>query len=164
MEGLRKFFDHIEEYMLIILLPLMVVLVFTATMTRYLQLFPMPWSEELARYIMVWLAYIGASLGIKRGAHLGIDALVKAMPAKVQSVMIFVRMCVMLLFAVLIIYYAYEIISHQQRIGQTSPALLIPIWWAYLAVPMGCFMIAIRTIQVFIADCKNNFARKGERA
>jgi C4-dicarboxylate transporter DctQ subunit len=164
MAILKKFFDNIEEYIIIVLLPMMVIVVFVATMARYLYLFPMPWSEELARYIMVWLAYIGASLGIKRGAHLGIDALVNALPSKLRVVLIFVRMGIMLLFAGLVIFYAYQIISHQQRIGQTSPALLIPIWWAYLAVPVGCFMIGIRTIQVFIADYKNNFARKGESA
>jgi C4-dicarboxylate transporter DctQ subunit len=161
MDGLRKFFDHIEEYMLIILLPLMVVLVFTATMSRYFQLFPMPWSEELARYIMVWLAYIGASLGIKRGAHLGIDVLVNALPSKLRPLLVFLRLAIILIFAVLILFYAYQIISHQQRIGQTSPALLIPIWWAYLAVPVGCLMIGVRSIQVFIADYKKNSAKKG---
>ncbi|MEW6662409.1 MAG: TRAP transporter small permease [Bacillota bacterium] len=161
MTNLKKFFDNIEEYIIMVLLPVMVVVVFVATMARYLQLFSLPWSEELARYIMVWLAYIGASLGIKRGAHLGIDALVNALPPKLRVALIFVRTGIILLFTGLVVFYSYQIISHQQRIGQTSPALFIPIWWAYLAVPVGSLMMGIRSIQVFAGDFRNSFARKG---
>jgi len=160
MAVLKKLFDNIEEYIIIVLLPVMVVVVFTSTMTRYLQLFAIPWSEELARYIMVWLAYIGASLGIKKGAHLGIDALVSALPPKLRIVLVFVRTGVILLFTALVVFYSFQIISHQQRIGQISPAMLIPIWWAYLAVPVGCFMMGIRSIQVVVADIRSNFGRK----
>ncbi len=68
---MRKIADNFEEYALLLLFPLMVAVVFTATLARYLNLFPMFWGEEVARYIMVFMAYIGAGLGMREGAHVG---------------------------------------------------------------------------------------------
>ena len=69
---MRRIVDHFEEYALLFLFPVMVLVVFTATLARYFNLFPMFWGEELARYIMVFMAYIGAGLGMKMGAHIGV--------------------------------------------------------------------------------------------
>ncbi|NLK18461.1 MAG: TRAP transporter small permease subunit, partial [Synergistaceae bacterium] len=70
---MRKLLDNFEEYALLLLFPLMVAVVFVATMARYFNLFPMFWGEEVARYIMVFMAYIGAGLAMKRGAHVGVS-------------------------------------------------------------------------------------------
>jgi len=144
---LAKFLDHIEEYLLIILFPIMTLVVFAATISRYFKLVPMPWSEELARYIMVWMAYIGASLGVKRNAHLGVEALVNLLPRRLRVAADVLRVLVIVVFSIAIASYSYKIIIHQININQTSPALFIPIWVAYLAVPVGCLMMSARAIQ-----------------
>ncbi|QNB47922.1 TRAP transporter small permease subunit [Thermanaerosceptrum fracticalcis] len=144
---LAKFFDRIEEYLLIILFPIMTIVVFAATVSRYFQLVPMPWSEELARYIMVWMAYIGASLGVKRNAHLGVEVVVNLLPSGLKKIADIIRVAIVVLFSALIVYFSYKIIMHQINIKQTSPALFMPIWIAYLAVPVGCLMMSVRLIQ-----------------
>lgn len=144
---MKKFLNNFEEYCLMILFPIMTSVVFIATIGRYLQLFSLPWSEELSRYIMVWMAYLGASVGIKRNAHLGVEVLINMLPKKIQRAAAYVRVVIIIIFNSLIIYYSFQIISHQIRIQQTSPALFIPIWIAYLAVPFGMFLMGVRLIQ-----------------
>lgn len=151
---MSKVFDKLEEYILIILFPFMTIIVFASTMTRYLELGSMPWSEELARYIMIWMAYIGASLGVKRNAHLGVEVIVNLFPKKIKKYAGILRVVIMVLFNVLVIKFSYEIIMHQINIEQTSPAMAIPIWVAYLAVPVGSFMMCLRTVQVLINEKK----------
>ncbi|MCY6484131.1 TRAP transporter small permease [Clostridium aestuarii] len=145
-----RFFDRIEEYILIILFPLMTLIVFAATVSRYLNLVSMPWSEELARYIMAWMAYIGASLGVKRSAHLGVEVIVNLFPERLKKFAGILRVVIILLFNVLVIMFSYKIIMHQIKIEQLSPAMGIPIWVAYLSVPVGSFMMCIRSIQIVI--------------
>ena len=58
----------------------MVIVVFVATCVRYLTVMSLPWAEEVARYSMVWIAYVGASLGIKRNSHLGVEAVLLLLP------------------------------------------------------------------------------------
>ncbi|WHH61570.1 TRAP transporter small permease [Petroclostridium sp. X23] len=152
---MKKILDNIEEYLLIFLFPIMTVIVFIATATRYLKLGAIPWSEELARYIMIWMAYIGAGLAVKKNAHLGVEAFVSLMPASVVKYLSKLRIAILILFNGMVIYFSFKIMIHQMNIGQTSPALQIPIWVAYLAMPTGALLMCIRTIQS-VFPVKNN--------
>lgn len=136
----------------------MTIIVFISTMFRYFKLGSIPWSEELARYLMVWIAYIGASLGIKRNAHLGVEIVVNMLPEKLKIVSQYIRVAIILTFNFLIIIFSYKIMNHQINMGQLSPALAMPIWVAYLAIPVGSLLMIIRSIQIII--CKNNQAVK----
>lgn len=151
---MKKILNNLEEYILIMLFPIMTIIVFISTMFRYFKLGAIPWSEELARYLMVWIAYIGASLGIKRNAHLGVEIVVNKLPEKLKIVSQYIRVAIILIFNLLIIIFSYRIMKHQINMGQISPALAIPIWMAYLAIPVGALLMFIRSIQIII--CKNN--------
>lgn len=99
---------------------------------------------------MVWIAYIGASLGVKKSAHLGVEIVMNMLPGKLKVVSKYVRVAIILLFNILIILFSYKIMNHQVSMGQVSPALSIPIWMAYLAIPVGAFLMIIRSIQVIL--------------
>lgn len=145
-----KFFDNFEEYALLLLFPLMVAVVFTATLARYFNLFPMFWGEEVARYIMVFMAYIGAGLAMKWGAHVGVNFFTDRFKnRKIRLLLEGFRLGIILFFCAMIIYYFKSIIAHQISMGQTTPALFLPMWAPYSAVPLGMFLVAIRAWQAF---------------
>jgi C4-dicarboxylate transporter DctQ subunit len=147
MAVLLRVFNRIEEYILIVLFPLMVVTVFVATCIRYLTTFSIPWAEELARYSMVWIGYIGASLGIKRNAHLGVEVLVMFAPKRAKAFFEYLRIAIIILFNILVAYYTFQIIQSQIATEQVSPALRIPIWFAYGAIPVGMLLMTVRCLQ-----------------
>ncbi|QUH28185.1 TRAP transporter small permease [Vallitalea guaymasensis] len=151
---MRKILNNLEEYILIVIFPIMTITVFISTIFRYFKLGAIPWSEELARYLMIWIAYIGASLGIKKNAHLGVEILVNKLPKSLKSVAKYFRVAIILLFNALIISFSYKIINHQMNMGQLSPAMAIPIWYAYLAIPVGALLMIIRSIQMVIFQNK----------
>ena len=143
-----RWLDNIEEYILLVLFPLMVIVVFVATCVRYLTVMSLPWAEEVARYSMVWIAYIGASLGIKRNAHLGVEAVLLRLPQGTRKYFDYLRYLIIILFNVLIAYYTFQIIQSQISTEQVSPSLRIPMWFAYGAVPVGAVLMAWRCIQM----------------
>ena len=150
---MQKIFDHFEEYAILILFPIMVVVVLLATFARYSQLFTMFWGEELARYVMVYLGYIGIALAMKRRAHIGVGALVDRAKAKsTKRAVLLVQTFFVLAFCAIISAFLFALISKQIVIGQTSPALELPIWVPYAAVPLGMILLAIRTCQAFWDD------------
>ncbi len=157
---MSKYLNNIEEYILLILFPLMVIDVFVATVARYFNLFPMFWGEELARYIMIFLAYTGAGLAMKHGAHVSVSFLVDKIKSKeVRFGFDIFRISTILLFTSMIIIMITKIIFALSEMGQTSPALFIPIWIVYAAVPFGMLLVSIRAIQGFIEvvnDYRNN--------
>lgn len=152
---MRAFLSNIEEYALLLLLPAMVLVVLLATLARYTGLFPMFWGEELARYIMVYVAYIGMSLAMKRGAHIGVTYITDKFtsPAAVAFFKI-LRLVIVLAFCGIISSFLFKIIGNQVSSGQTSPSMWIPIWIPYAAVPLGMIMMALRAIEAFIIDWK----------
>ena len=133
---------------MLVLFPLMVIVVFVATCVRYLTVMSLPWAEEVARYSMVWIAYIGASLGIKRNAHLGVEAVLLLLPQGTRIYFDYLRYLIIILFNVLIAYYTFQIIQSQISTEQVSPSLRIPMWFAYGAVPVGAVLMAWRCIQM----------------
>ena len=143
-----RWLDHIEEYLLLVLFPLMVIVVFVATCVRYLTVMSLPWAEEVARYSMVWIAYIGASLGIKRNSHLGVEAVLLLLPKGSKIFFDYFRYVVIILFNVLVAYYAFQIIQSQIATEQVSPSLRIPRWFAYGAIPVGSVLMALRCCQM----------------
>ena len=143
-----RWLDNIEEYILLVLFPLMVIVVFVATCVRYLTVMSLPWAEEVARYSMVWIAYIGASLGIKRNAHLGVEAVLLLLPQGTRKYFDYLRYLIIILFNFLIAYYTFQIIQSQISTEQVSPSLRIPMWFAYGAVPVGAVLMAWRCIQM----------------
>ncbi|GAK55901.1 putative TRAP dicarboxylate transporter, DctQ subunit [Candidatus Vecturithrix granuli] len=148
--NILHFFDHFEEYALLLLFPLMVVVVFVATLARYFNLFPMFWGEEVARYIMVYMAYIGAGLAMKNGAHVGVSFLVESIKnPTIRRIFDGLRLGIILFFCGIIIYYIFQIITSPIFKIQTTPALFMPMWVPYTAVPLGMILISIRAIQAF---------------
>lgn len=150
MSFLKKL-DRFEEYLLLVLFPAMVFVVFVATVARYLNLFPMFWGEELARYIMVYLAYTGAGLAMKTGSHISVSFLVDRIKNKaIRRVFDVMSLAVLLFFTGSIITMMVNIIQKLMAMQQTSPALFIPIWIVYTAVPYGMILVSIRAIQAFV--------------
>ncbi|MDR1242369.1 MAG: TRAP transporter small permease [Deltaproteobacteria bacterium] len=148
---MRKFFDNFEENLILFLLPFMTIVVLTATVARYTGLFSIYWGEELARYCMVYLGYLGISLAMKRKAHIGVTALTDKVGSLAgKRVILLLQTVVILAFCLIISAFLFTIISKQYAIEQQSPALEIPIWIPYAAVPLGMILLAVRTCQVFL--------------
>ena len=150
---MRKFIDNFEEYAILVLFPIMVVVVLSATFARYSQLFTMFWGEEVARYVMVYLGYIGIALAMKRRAHIGVAVLTDMVKSKTgKRLVIIIQVAIILAFCCIISAFLLTIITKQMVIGQTSPALMIPIWVPYAGVPLGMILLAVRTIQAYWGD------------
>lgn len=151
-----KSFDKFEENAILILFPAMVIVVFVATVARYLNLFPMFWGEELARYIMVYLAYTGAGLAMKTGAHISVSFLIERIKnPRIRLAFDILSLCLLLFFANSIVVMMFRIIQRLIEMKQTSPALFIPIWIMYSSVPYGMILVSIRAVQRFLLARKN---------
>lgn len=149
MKRLFKRFNNLEEVVLVVLVPIMVVTIFVATMIRYLSTFSLVWAEELARYCMVWIGFLGASLGIQKNAHIGVEALVSKLPKRYKPYLSIFRTSTIILFNVLILIFSLQIIWSQIQTEQVSPALRLPIGIAYGAIPVGMLLMILRGIQNF---------------
>jgi len=155
-----KHIDRLEEYIMMVTFPLMVILVVAATAVRYFELGSMAWGEELARYCMIFSVYAGIAMGFKHDSHLGVSFFVGLLPDYVKPVVNIIRTLLILIFGLLVGYYAFAIILRQMRTNQISSAMQIPIWYVYSILPLGSMLIIARTLQSFF---KNRSAEKSKK-
>lgn len=120
------------------------------------------WSEELARYMFIWLVYIGISYGAKTMKHLKIEAFLKIFPPKARPIVEIVGDVLFLLFALFIVYTSFKLTQAQITIGQKSPALKIPMAAVYAAPMVGFILTFIRQIQTITYRIKilNNTSKE----
>lgn len=146
MEKLNKFFDglkKVQEAFLVIAMVVMCIVIFIATVTRFTGLFVIPWAEELARYCMIWVIFIGIGLAATNGEHFCVEALPLFCSKKVMKVIDVINAILVFAFNIFASYYGYTIIQKQMISGQVTPSLRWPMWTMYSAIPIGLTIMAI---------------------
>ena len=71
--SIRKLIDNLEEYFVVATMALMTLLVFVQVIMRYVFSSSLSWSEELARFIFLWVSWVGASYAVKERAHFRVE-------------------------------------------------------------------------------------------
>ena len=148
MHRVLKFLDdHVEEVLIFTVFSLMSIIIFFQVIMRYIFQSSLSWSEEIARYLFIWLIYIGVSYAAKKNSHVAVTATELVLSPKHTKWIRLTAHVIFLAFAMCVFYYARQVCSTILRLGQQSPALDIPMWAIYAAVPTGFCLTCIRQIQ-----------------
>lgn len=127
------------------LLVLMVLVIAAQVLFRYVLNQSLAWTEEVGRYLFVWISLFGVSLGYRAGEHSGYESLVRALPVDLaRAVMVGVDLLIAA-FSLVLAFTSGQLIS--SGMGQLTPSTQIPIALIYLAFPLS----VIPTL-IFIAD------------
>ncbi|WP_152655616.1 TRAP transporter small permease [Oceanobacillus sp. CFH 90083] len=151
MKIIRWLDKHFEEYILVCLSALTVIIIFLQVIMRYVFDNSLTWSEELARYMFIWLIYIGVSYAVKEKRHLGVDAITMLFQEKGKLMIALLANVLFLIFALVMTYFGLDIVL---RITRESAALQIPLSWIYAAPVAGMTLTSIRLIQNMIIEIK----------
>ena len=137
-----------------IMLFTMVCIVFVQVIMRYLMGHSISWSEELTRYMFVWMIYAGVTLGIKSGIQIKID--VVDMIFKGNAIKT-VRILEHILTIVAILFAAYgSIMLIKVGFRATSPSLHVPMWIMYMVFPVGFLLDLVETIRRIVIEMKGD--------
>jgi C4-dicarboxylate transporter DctQ subunit len=161
---LKKVLNEIEGYVCIFTLLVMSVVIFWGVVCRYVLHSSLPWSEEMARYLLVWTTFLGGAYGVRLGAHIGVEAFTLLLPKKVQAILHIIVMICCALLCVLIFKFGCNIVATQLAKHQLSPAMRIPMGYMYSAIPIGMVFFVIRYIQSIVEAIKDlkNVGKKEE--
>lgn len=129
---------------------IMTVVTVTQVFMRYVVRSPLFWAEEAARYLMVWLVFLGAALGIREGAHIALEIFIKSLPQRVQRTASVLAKTLILLF--LIFVFKEGIALCRALAFQRSPAIGISMFWPYLSVPTGALLMVLQMLPLFFED------------
>ncbi len=151
-----KFLVKAEGVAVSCLILLMAAAGFVQVVTRYVFKIPLFWIEEFARYLMVWMVFIGAALAISKQAHLRVDVLDFLLPQRVKDILHALVSLLIAVFAFAFGLSSYELIIDQVEIGQVSPAMQVPMGAVYSVLLVGSGLIVIHAFHELVTL----FARK----
>jgi TRAP-type C4-dicarboxylate transport system permease small subunit len=151
-------YNSIERKILIAILMIMVAVTFANVVMRYVFNDSFFWSEEFARYLFIWFSWLGVSAGLSDKAHLRVELLGKGLIKKGlfkvnESVALLVSL-IWLTTTLIVAYYGIQIIEMQIRLAAVTPAMRIPVWIGYLAIPFSSILVGIRLIISLVNNVK----------
>ncbi len=144
MKRALKIFNRLEELTLTLTLLGLAFVAFVQVCTRYLLGISFDWFEEGGRYIGIFVTFLGASIGVRRGIHFSMELLLNSLPmrhARVLRVLIalFSSFC----FA-MVAWFGFQLVARNLKFGITSASIGVPMWLVYLPIPVFSILIALR--------------------
>jgi len=125
---------------------IMTILVFIQVVMRYVFSNSLSWSEEMARFIFLWLSWIGASYAVKERSHFRVEMFANMIKGKSRLYFEYLVLIIWFVFSFVLTWYGTELILFISESGQTSAAMDLPMSWPYASVPVGCGLMCIRLL------------------
>jgi TRAP-type C4-dicarboxylate transport system permease small subunit len=136
--GVRRVVDHALEWVLVTFMSLMVINVLWQVTTRFLLRDPSSFTEEVARYLLVWVGILGGAYAVGKRIHLAIDLLPSKLEGRRKAMLeLFIEICIFIFAALVLVVGGSGLVWLTLDLGQTSAALQVPLGFVYLVLPLS---------------------------
>jgi TRAP-type C4-dicarboxylate transport system permease small subunit len=119
----------------------MSLVVFLQIIFRFVIYIPFPWSEECARYLMVWMGMLGTVAALRQGRHIGVTVLIQRLPIRYLRWLLIILQLVLAGFLAIIAKEGFALSMFNAT--QQSPAMEIPMFIPYVAIPVGAVLMIL---------------------
>ena len=154
LSRLDRLVGRLEMTVIGLMIAIICCTVLLQVLFRYVFHSPLAWTEELARYLQVWLMAVGAAIGVRAGMHFRLDVVHLVIPSGIIRYFRVAIHLATLLFIGMLVYYGTAILETVQR--QQSPAMNISMIFPYLAIPVGAslmgFHVIVKILQILRGD------------
>ncbi|MEQ5768839.1 TRAP transporter small permease [Halomonas sp. H33-56] len=143
-------FNRLIGWGLALLLLVMTVLIFWQVFARFVVGSPLFFSDEIARFSMLWLTFIGAGYAYRKGTLISVDIVLEYCGERVGRLMRILVVLCSAVFAFVMIKYGFELVGRVS--SQTAPSTRISMMWPYLAIPAGGIVIMVNSLGLLIDE------------
>jgi TRAP-type C4-dicarboxylate transport system permease small subunit len=140
------------EVAMVAILGVMVVLVFSNVVARYVFDAAITWAEEVSRFLFVWLTFVGASIGLHRGIHLGMDLVVARLTSRRRLVIEIVNHLIVLGFFAVWGFGGVTLI--EANLNYMSPATGFSMGLVYLIGPLAALLMGYETLRRLVGTIR----------
>lgn len=150
MDMLSRLCTYLGETVLWICMAAMAIVVFSQVFARYVLHNSIPWSEELARFLMIWLGLVGASAIMRYDSHVAITLLQERLLPKFAALCRLLGRLAVGVFLFMLIREGFSLALF--FISQKSPALRISMFIPYSSLYISGFLMAVHLIYLMLVD------------
>jgi TRAP-type C4-dicarboxylate transport system permease small subunit len=137
---IRKVLAHGVEWICLVLMVVLTLDLMLGVFSRYVLFSTFTWYDEIARICFVWMVFLGAAVGVKRGAHFGLHLLVDKLGPLAKRSAALLTPLVIIAFSIVLIVQGWALMEFGQF--QSTPVMGLSKTWVYAAIPVsGLLMI-----------------------
>lgn len=155
--------ENLEEVVLIFLLVAITCIMGLQVFCRYILNNSLSWSEELTRFLFIYMCFISISYCIKKSISIRIEQFIQLFSNKVYSILQMIIQGILLIFFILMSIHAWTFLLQGIASSQLSPALQIPMWWIQAAPLIGFILASIRSFQNLWIDGEKIFHKQWDK-
>ncbi len=149
-----KFINKLEENIIGIGLLGSVLLVFVNVLLRYILNSSSTWIEEIVRYLIIWITFIGSAVCFRNMSHMGIDLIFSFVKGGVKKAVEIYIIIASIAFMSFLLKYGIDLFLFTQASGQITPALGIKLHWIYIGIPFGAALSILELAQLLFKKFK----------
>ena len=161
MKVIKWIDKYLEEILLALLLIGIAAIMVIQVAARYVFNNSLTWSDELARFMLVWSCFLSTSFCIKKHISISIDQLQNAFPGRIPTVFKMVSYAIICAYSIIMIPYSCTYLQLTVKSGAVSSALLMPMYYIQSAPFVGFILMTIRSVQAFLDEL--NYLRSGHK-
>lgn len=136
--------DRVARFLIALMMAIMTLDVLFGVFNRFLFKIPISWVEEIATYLLIYISLVGSAVAIRIGGHVGVGLLVSRLKGGSRSFIYWVNVSAILFFVVVLIFLGMKFALREM--GQLGHATRVPMFWPFLSIPVGNFLILIQLI------------------
>ena len=149
---LSLFISRIANGFVVVLISIMSVDILLGVFFRYVLIKPLPWSEDLGRYLMIGMALFGVGIVMQNRGHVAVTVFVENMPQRIRMILLLFSKILVLGFGLAMGYLGFQLLLTMKP--QISPTLHISLKWVYLGFPFYGFFLVVSTVDQILEDIK----------
>ncbi|MFC4297284.1 MAG: TRAP transporter small permease [Castellaniella sp.] len=124
------------------------LILFVQVFLRYVLHAPLTWSEEVAKYLSIWIVFLGMAVAMRRMLLIAVEAVVQSVPERIGHAMRLLSLGLVMVFVGYLAYIGIGLTSGAA--DQDFASLELPMSIVYAAIPVGSFLTLMNAIVVFI--------------
>lgn len=145
-----RWLEHIEEGLIAFLMAAMTLVTFAQVVARYAFNYSFVWALELTGVMFAWLIFIGMAYGVRVGAHIGVDALVRLLGPRAARVVGIVATLLCIGYAITVTIGGFQYVRKMHEVGILMQDMPVQQWIPRAILPVGFALLALRFTQVLV--------------
>lgn len=158
LKRLAHVYNKLEEYALVYTLAFCVVIISFQVIMRYVFNNSLSWTEEAAKYLFIWLIWLGTSIAAKERSHISLEIVTNKLKGRAKAVLDIVAKLIWVAMCLFLLVNGLEVVQGMIGRGKTASAMpWLKVWVVYLAIPVSQGVLSLRIIVQIIEDIKQIF-------
>ena len=148
----KDFVNLLFKPIISVLFLLMIIITFIQVIFRYVLNSALPWAGEITIFFFIWVIFLGASITLHKGLHIGVDIITNQLREKNKKIIYIFTNILIIIFCILIFFGSIPLVI--DNFTQRSPALEIRLTYVYLSIPFSMIAMSWISLEKILREVK----------